>query len=352
MSVPVCFEEIVGLTRNVDPCSDTYNVTASISGLFLDELPGMGLRILSDTDNSTTIMEKYSRALENGILSFKTDLMRELMNYKQPARKRFSGDIGGKGFTSKLGAATYYGQRMYSDIRGGKFILRGVSLILDSTEAVNLEIYDDYDLLYTYILDSESGRPHKTDIAPLELDLNTNYYFLINPVGTPYRNKLTCGCGGFHWCFDPEHTCYKTSRDGWTEWAMVAGVSGDVLADRSDWTICKDANGMILHGNFECNYVDSLCTVESDFANNPVDAGITWAVLYRTAMFMSTYILDTGEVNRYSLLGVEQINESMLNYSTRYGEILTWLAQNLEDDRSDCLCCKSPMGFGKISQRL
>ena len=123
----------------------------------------MTLRILDNTDNSTTLWEKMTRARENAIRTFQTDLMMELSNYKEPSHQRFSGDIGGRAFTKLLTASTYYGMRMYSDIRGGKFNLRGVSLILNSSEAVNLEIYDEYDLLYTIPLTSVAGRPHKTD---------------------------------------------------------------------------------------------------------------------------------------------------------------------------------------------
>ncbi len=354
MSVPVCFEEIIGLTRTIDACSDLYNISTSDSGLFLDELPGLSLKILSATDNSTTIMEKYERAKETAINSFKTDALQAIFKYNEPRRQRFSGDIGGKCFTRLLDSNTYYGLRMFSDIRGATFTLRGVSLILNTTEAVNLQIYDDYDLLYTFPLTSQAGRPHRTDIAALELELNTNYYFLISPAGLPYSNKLTCGCGGYHWCFnqDPGHTCYKTSRDGWTNWAMIAGVQGDDLNERDDWTTVKNANGMILHGNFNCNFFDAFCSEESDYENNDVDKAIAWAILYRTAMFMVNYIINTGEISRYTLLGNEALNESLVQFADRYANIIEYIAQNISIDRNDCLCCKSPMGMGKMKQML
>ena len=350
MSIFSCFENSIGLSRTEDDCVDvTYDpqYSESLSGLYVDELPGMSLRMVAATDNSTSLWEKMQRARENAINTFKTDLMQELFKYNEPSRTRFTGDIGGRGFQSLVTASTYYGLRMYSDVRGGKFILRGVSLILNTTEAVNLLIYDDYDLLYTIGLTSEAGRPHRTDITAIEFDLDQNYYFLISPVGQPYSNKLTCGCGGYKWCFDPDHACYKTSRDKWTEWAMIGGVSGTDLTVRDDWTVCKNANGMILHGNFTCNFFDAFCNEDADFLNNEIDTSMAWAILYKTGEFLSNYILDTGEVSRYSLLGKENLLENRAYYNARYAVMVDYVAQNMDMERNDCLRCKPVMGMAK-----
>lgn len=348
--LPDCWSDIFGLSRTIDPCIDDYPVgyTDSLSGLYLDELTGMSLKILNSGDDSTTLWEKMERARENAIRAFQTDLRMALSEYKEPTRQRFSGDIGGKSFSRLLTASTYYGIRMYSDIRGGSFNLRAVSLILNTTEAVNLEIYDEYDLLHTVALTSVAGRPHKTDITDIELPLDRNYYFLISPVGVPYSNKLTCGCGGFKWCFSIDNPCYRYSRDRWTEWAMIGGVSGTVLADREDWATNHHASGMILHGNFTC--YDELCSEDSDFVNNEIDRAIAYAVLYKTGEFLSTYIMDSGEVNRYTLLGVDVLNENRVYYNTRYVVLINWLAQNMED--TECLKCKPPMGIRRRAQML
>ena len=354
-ALPPCWDSIIGFTRTDDTCiDDAYPVdySESLSGLYVDELQGMTLRILDNTDNSTTLWEKMARARENAIRTFQTDLMMELSNYTEPTRKRFAGDIGSKSFTRTISGSTYYGMRMYSDVRGGKFILRGVSLILNSTEAVNLEIYDEYDLLHTIPLTSAAARPAKTDIADIELTLDRNYYFLIAPVGLPYTNKLTCGCGGFKWCFCPDDPCYRYSRDRWTEWAMVAGVYGDDLTTREDWPTAGNAAGMILHGNFTCSIFDALCTENSDFNDDEQDRAMAWAILYKTGEFLTNYIMDTGEVSRYTLLGTEALNENRVYYNKRYAVLIDWLAQNLDDDRNDCMKCKPPMGIRRRAQML
>jgi hypothetical protein len=353
--VPNCFEGIIGYSRKESVCvSDLWDSSYadSDSGLYLDELPGMPQNFISSLGGNYNIWEKFSYSLENAVRTFQIDSHAEILKYKEPARRRFYGDIGGKTFTQTLATCgTYHGLRFYSDIRGGSFILRGVTLITSVTENVTLWIYDEYNLLYTYILSSTSGVPKKTVIPPLELDLDRNYYFLYTTTGNPYNNKLTCNCGGFTWCFCPENPCFGASREKWTEWAMVGGVCGTDLSDRDSWGTSRDAQGMILHGNFDCHI--NLCDDEySDYLNNEVDMAIAQAIWYKAGEYLATYIMDSEEVNRKTLLGVEQWNANRAFYTEKYVALINFIGENYEDERDECLKCKDPHGWSKRSQWL
>jgi len=358
MSLGNCLHNIIGFAPEDCECIDNFTTDYAISdsGLYVSELQGMSLRMLDSLGGRRIIRKKMTRARENAINSFRVDLSQALMKYKEPARRAYSGDIGGryagtgKKVSTLVTASDYYGLRMYSDIKGGKYILRGVSLILNDAEAVDLEIYDEYDLLYTIPLGSLAHRPFRTDFTPIELTLDRNYYFLINPVGVPYANKLTCNCGGFRWCFNIDNPCYKDSREGWTEWAMIGGVYGADLNDREDWTISEKASGMILHGNFTCDPLARLCEDDVDFINNDVDRAIANAIWYKTGEFLTTYIMGSTEVSRYTLLGTEQLNENRIYYAERYNVLLDWIAASMEDN--DCIVCRSPHGMRMRSQRI
>jgi hypothetical protein len=351
-SLPECLNFVVGMAREECDCVSDWDASYanSDSGLFISELQGMSLRILDSLGGCPFIWEKMENARLNAINAFKTDVMMEILKYKEPIRDRFTGDIGYKQFTRLVsGTHTYYGLRMYSDIRGGTFTLRNITVILNSTENFNLEIYDDYDLLYTIPVSSQADRPKTTTITPIEFPLDRNYYFIYNPVGTPYANKLTCGCGTYHWCFCVESPCYKSSRDKWTEWSMIGGVTGDVIGDREDWSCSQVANGLSLHGNFTCNGLNSLCNEDSDFQNNELDVAIAWAILYKAGEFLTNYIMDTGEVSRYTLLGTEALNTNRIYYNARYAIMVDFIARSWDEDRDDCMRCKPPMGIGKRS---
>lgn len=357
MSIPSCFQSIIGYSRREDACvADEWDASYadSDSGLYIDELPGMPQRFIASLGGNYDIWDKMYNSLENAIGAFKIDVLGEIFKYKEPSRRRFYGDIGGKSFTNVLGSCgTYRGLRMFSDVKGGTFTLRSISLILDVTEAVTLEIYDEYDLLYTYNLTSTAGKPTKTTITPLELSLDRNYYFLYTTSGSPYNNKLTCNCGGFKWCFCIEDPCYGPSRDAWTEWAMVGGVCGSTLADRDDWLPGRDAQGLILSGNFDCDIIGTLCDEDySNWMSNEVDFAIAHAIWYKTGEFLANYIMDSEEVSRRTLLGTEQWANNREYYNARYVAMINFIAENFEDERNECLKCKEPHGYTKRSQML
>jgi hypothetical protein len=368
MSVPICFQDVIGFTRRTDVCVDGYvaGYSDSDSGLYLDELPNMNLRILNSTGGHYGIWDKMEYSVQNAIAAFKIDVMKAILENMEPARKNFIGDIGGKAFSAVLSADTYHGLRMYSDIIGGSYTLRGVTFILNTTENMTLTIYtgqDDEDgLLPIYTITTNSagapltslaGRPHYNAITPIQLSLTGNYYFLYTTVGgLPMNNKLTCNCGGHKWCFSIDHPCYKYSRDRWTEWSMVAGVHGSDLTIRDDWPTSREARGLILHGDYGCDTLGILCSDHSDWSNNQVDSAIAWAILFKAGSFLSSYIMDSEEVSRYTLLGIDGLTANMVYYEERYKVMIEFIAANIEEDRNECLKCRNPNGYKRQAQFL
>lgn len=365
MSIPSCYSNIIGFSRKENTCLDggihgpwSASYATSDSGLYLDELPGMPQGFLGSLGGNYDIWEKMTNAMDNAIRAFKIDVLGEILKYKEPVRSRFKGEIGGKSFTTTLSDYSYHGLRMYSDVRGGSFILRGVYLILNVTEAITLNIYDEYDLLHSIALTSQAGRPLYNAITPITLPLQNegsfsgNYYFLYQTSGLPYNNKLGCNCAGQKWCFDIVNPCYHYSRDAWTEWSMIAGVAGNVLADRDDWLTSREGAGMILNGEFYCDVLATLCTDDADWTTNEVNFAIAHAIWYKTGEFLATYIMDSEEVSRKTLLGVEQWNANRQFYNARYVTMINFIAENFEDERNECLKCREPLGYRKRSQLL
>lgn len=355
MSVNSCYDNIFGFSRNEDLCvngwDDSYAV--STSGNYIDELPGMSLRILDSVGGKDTIWDLMENARQNGINTFKTDIFNELLKYNEYRREKFTGEVGHRRFTQVITKDTYHGMRFFSDIRGGVFTLRGITLNLNTTENVNLLIYDDFDLLHTIAISSLAGKPQYTAITPIDLDLNGNYYFIYAPTGTPYNNKMTCGCGGYRWCFNTERPCYNSSKENWTLWAMAGGIHGTNITDRDDWGVSEYAQGLRLHGEFKCDAMSMLCSDASDFENNEIDSAIAWAILWKSAEFLTYAIKNSGEVSRYTLLGSDDVmNANMAYYSEKYTALINFIAANIEPSRNECLKCRSSFGISKTSQRL
>ena len=355
MSANTCFENIFGLSRSEDLCVDGWDAAyaVSLSGSYLDEVEGMSLRGLDAVGGKNDLWTMMDNARQNGINTFKTDIFPELLKYNQYRREKFQGEIGHRRFTLPITKDIYHGMRVYSDIRGGVFTLRGVTLNLNTTENVNLLIYDDFQLLHTVAISSDAGKPKLTTITPIELTLNGNYYFIYAPVGTPMNNKMTCGCGGYRWCFNTEKPCYNSSKENWTLWSMAGGIHGDVLSDRDEWGVTEYAQGLRLHGDFKCDAMQMLCTDASDFENNEIDSAIAWAILWKSAQFLTYEIRNSQEVSRNLLLANDDIlNANMEYYSAKYTVLINFIAENIEPSRNECLKCRSSMGVSKSSQRL
>lgn len=354
MSIPICFSSIVGYSRKQDLCVadewlDSY--AESDSGLYIDELPGFPQRFVGSLGGNYDLWEKMTNSLDNAIRAFKIDVVANILKYNEPVRSRFKGDIGCKSFTNTLTGCTYQGLRMYSNVVGGVFNLRGFYLMLNVTEAVTLEIYDEYDLLYTYTLNATADKPTYTAITPLALPLDRNYYFLYTTSGAAYDNRLNCNCG-WRWCFNVENPCFGPSRLRWTEWAMVGGVCGDALSERDEWPTEVHARGMMLHGDFNCDILGSLCDEHANFTgSDEIGMAMASAIWYKAGEFLSVYVLDSEEVSRRTLLGTEQWNANREFYATKYQEMIEFIASRWEADQ-ECLRCRDQYGFELTSQIL
>ena len=69
MSVPTCFENIIGYSRREDSCVDEAwdeNFATSDSGLYVDELPGFPQRFVASL-GVIDIWDKMNNSMENAI---------------------------------------------------------------------------------------------------------------------------------------------------------------------------------------------------------------------------------------------------------------------------------------------
>ena len=138
----------------------------------------------------------------------------------------------------------------------------------------------------------------------------------------------------------------------WTEWAMVAGVCGTTLSERDDWGTQVQARGLVLHGDFNCDIIGSLCDEYSDFTgNNEIGMAIAHAIWYKAGEYLSIYVMDSEEVSRRTLLGTEQWNANREFYSERYKAMIDFISEHWEPDQ-ECLKCRDPYGFMLDSQIL
>lgn len=145
----------------------------------------------------------------------------------------------------------------------------------------------------------------------------------------------------------------KVSRDRWTQWAMMAGVAGNDLTTREDWGTAREGAGMVLHGDFICDIMSTFCLEDhANWTSNRLDFAIANAIWFKTGEFLATYIMDSEEVSRRTLLGTEQWNNNRAVYNAKYTQMINFIAENFDENRNECLKCRPSFGYHRNTQML
>ena len=360
-----CWTNIIGISRKDDECltGAPVNYNVSNSELYLDELRGINLRFVQDI--AADLWDMCDKAIENGIKTFRMDMMNELLKVNKERYEKFIGNIGSQRFkNSRALTHTYAGVRVYcNDIKGGVFKINAVGVLMDTSAAFNLVLYNNLSDIpvQTIAVTSVADTLTTTTLAtPIELDLSTNEYdnmeyFFVYTLGAmqPKDNKATCGCGGVKWCWSTDNPCFanKALKDRWRTWAMIGGINGNTIADREDWGVSEYMNGIILIGEMKCDKFIYLCNDDSDYATE-IDQAIAYAVLYKSGEYLMDEFLDTGEVSRFTALGEEAVNFNRDYYNARYNVMIGFIRDNLDVERYGCLICRPQMGFKRQQQVL
>ncbi len=365
MSVNVddCFETVLGYTRSVNNCIPAEAITdynVSKSGLYIDEAKGIDQLILDSVDSD--IFTLMQRAYQNAIKVFKMDVGKEIMKYNQKNQEKFSGMIGYSQFQNDLSlSGNYSGLSMIMrEMEGGKFTLKKIGLMFNKSKTFSIKIYDSIHDDYLYDIEVTSVANKFTYVSlPTAIELpmkNSEYhepiqYFFVfennDPTFMAKDAQVICNCGGAKWCFDKYKPCFYTgAKDRWMSYAMVSGISGDVIADRNRWTsFSRRTNGISLEGDFDCNYENVICNDNMDYSNDPVVIGIAMALWHKTAENLLDAILQSPNPNRYTLIGRE---ESVVNrdyHVQKYNEITMYVGENIDVSKSGCYVCKSALGY-------
>jgi hypothetical protein len=198
-----CFEDVIGLSRTDCPCVDDAPVGANVSasGIYLDELPGLSLRMLnaSQACGSGGLWEKLERAREGGIEDTQTELMACIAANTDPRRGIGQAQIGED---KKVTAASHKLRRAYhgltlqtAKVVGGRLTVESIGTAFKPStgmpSTITLHVYDRVEAgaapMASYVLPIVGNEVKWTEIEPLELPMsplpwsNPRYWFLFEP---------------------------------------------------------------------------------------------------------------------------------------------------------------------------
>ncbi|MEL6802404.1 MAG: hypothetical protein AAFO91_01305, partial [Bacteroidota bacterium] len=153
------------------------------------------------------------------------------------------------------------------------------------------------------------------------------YRFYYTPTVAPYKLELTC-CG----------QSANYSKFFWTRGFVDRDGS---VTSNNDSTIgsYSSSMGLAFSGYQSCDVTEWLCETE-ELGGYDLKTMIAKSIRYQGAINLIHYVLKSGRINAFTLLGREDLYGLRNAYASRYAENVKWISENVPDTASDCLGCK------------
>lgn len=366
LSVPECYESIVGLTRTDCECYENLPDYAadSLSGLYIDELIGLSfIQSLTNCDNGNDLFLNIEKARDNAITTFQADTNALLLQNFKVRRNPFYGGIGRAVSNNNVSLNTgeYLGVRMYCDnVKSGVLYIKSIGALFQDTGAIALTIYNNLgETIGTYAL-STSANLHTQTTVDLELPLHSDYidhleYFFVyqyDGLIRPKVNDIKCSCGRFKPVFDCNNPYFRTKHEttyGWADWLMVGGVKSASLPDFTDMS-CGCNNymyGLTFQVELRCKISEVLCLDQLDFEGNPLAAAIAIAIQNKSGEVLGNWFLQSGNLNRWTLINAEQLALDVARFQKTYNDMIQYIVASADITQNDCLACKDVYEMAK-----
>lgn len=342
-----CLDKVIKLSRTTCECFDAptdYN--EGQSEIYLDELEGISLEGLSGTENCEQgeIWAMMEKARTNAILQFKSDLLSCIGSNFKSRRADYKGFIGETNFNATLNlseSSAGVSLRPY-EIVGGYFELKRIGLIFNATGPITVKVYSNEDFdneIASYNMTTAANSLQFVTLAdPLKLPLfsnkvsNLEYYIVYELDGSlmPKNNKSDCGCGK------------QNSSVSFKNWLTINGIKGNSPTLFRNYQTTKELNGLVLDGVFTCDKTRLICSDEYplDFESDERAMDYAYAIRYKAGMMLVQLILDSSNINRYTIMGREALYGKRAHYEKKYQEYVAYLCENTEITNTDCLICR------------
>lgn len=346
-----CLEKVIPLSRTECECSEDNRPTdynEGLSDFYLDELEGFNLDIIKSIADCEkgNLWELMTKARENGIKSFVSDLLSCMQTNLQPARPNYEGILGQQVFNSTLSISESVAGQVVKGPRivGGKLKIKKIGMILNTSTSVQVSVYnnDDYTTspIAVYTINAVANTVSNATLAtPLELPLwsnnvnNLEYYFVYTVSGFQPKNNS-------HGCV-PCGTGEKNPR--WKNWVNVNGIRGNGT-DYSSFATYNELHGMILTAEIFCDANRFICSSEYplNFRTDGYAMKMAETIRYRAGALLIDDILSSHEVNRYTMMDRESLYGKRNYFRKKAEEGVAWLCANTPYINNDCFVCKKP----------
>lgn len=378
MSTYACFENIIGLSRRDCECVEPRPVDTGVSesGLYLDELPGLNLRLLEGAADcgDEGLWAKMERARENAIEEVSADLAACINantdNARPPGTSIIGQDKNAARTSVKLNYAWHGVTLQLPIVRGGTYEIMAIGTAfkaVNNTGSVQIDFYERFELsgsaIASVVVPTTPDRVVWTDLVEpisLPMDAETSihprYWALYQPNGMQAMNtEINCGCAGYkpYWSYNNPQYLHPADKGKhlWAYWSMAAGTRGNDLDERLEWTTENPTNGILLKVRVRCDEMSSFCDLEANYRTDPIQKVIAHAVRFKAGAMLLQDILTSPRIDRFTMTAGEQLSELKKDYEAqvekRLREFLcpTLSGPDAVNQYGDCRKCKDTWGM-------
>lgn len=349
-----CLKNLVGIYSSDCVCvtdglteAQIAEIRLSTSGLYLDKHleGGISLADVRLLDHCEDYVSMARNAVEVAGRRFADDLLVSLSKRYSSTKPRFMGALGEITYSGNLTVEKKYQLLKISPKTGtnsGILTINGIRLITSSDGMVNVRVFavrkgetSGTEILSTTITTLANRYASATLPAPLVLPLYENgtdvdyYASWERPDGLeifPKNNKTKCSC---------------TGGDAYSGYVTLSGGETDDL----DSLTATDgfSHGFSIDAEIKCETGNVVCR-EFD-ASNEVAIISAWAVLYKAGELLNEYILNSPEINRFTLLNREYLWGKRNHFRKEYESRVAYLASEIDLSSNDCYICRENRMF-------
>lgn len=332
----------------VDQGENFDALNASATGRYLTDVDG-GFPLIEavtasiDCNSPGNIIEVLTAARSSAVNTFPTDVSASLdMRYhKGPT---FRGTVGRpliRPVFNLPAGTTAAGVELALPVRrGASLVIKAIHTAIAGAADFTLNVWSNDPSFEQgpILLDGAvDGKLHRHElesalVLPMHSDTMSSenriiYRLYYTPTTNPYGTQIKC--------------CSVTPDFRGHFRANGFAIQSGTVADKNDEYIgtSNKSMGLVLEGYSTCNVTGWLCET-AEVGGYDLQGLIGDALRYKGAIYLAKHVLDTGNLNAYTLLSREAIFGLLRSYKKSYGEIVKWIAANVPSEAVDCLGCE------------
>lgn len=351
-----CLDNIIGLSETTCECfpDAPADYNTSKSGIFLDQLEGMDLKLVEAADECSKggLWDRMQKSVRNAQLEFESDFLACLQTTYRQRLPNWSGLMGEPKFTTFLNLTTpYAGIRINTWESKGSFLkIKKIGVLVNASVPVTVEIYSNEGggtLITSYVINAVANTLTFATITPGPLKLalwnlrtlNLHYYVLLKLDGTfkPLNNKRDCGCGG-------------GNKRPWLAWFDFTGMKGNAPLNNSfNFQNTQEVNGLVLDVETGCEMAQVICGGDEplDFDNDGYAKKMAYAIRFKAGELLLHDLVSSSNINRFTLLDGERVAKYLDYYRTQYSQWIDFLCANSHLEENCCFVCNNQHGLIK-----